>query len=178
MYDQIPVIDFSPFRTGSSEDRKRVADELGGAAENLGFAVIGGHGMAPALGEDLREAALRFFDLPLDEKLRVRRPRNDQNRGYIPFGEETLVRMAGGDGPPDVKEVFAIGPDAAPDTPYFTGESSYPSFAPNLWPPAPADLRPKTLAYWQGMEGVMRMLGEAIAMAMALKACVALRHLW
>ena len=71
--------------------------------------MIGGHDMASGLGEDLREAALRFFDLPLEEKMQVRRPKNDQNRGYIPYGEETLVRMAGGESPPDVKEVFAIG---------------------------------------------------------------------
>lgn len=165
MAQSIPIIDFTAFRTGSEADRIRVARELGNAAENLGFAVIGGHGMAASVGEDLREAGLRFFDLPLEEKLKVRRPRNDQNRGYIPYGEETLVRMAGGDSPPDVKEVFAIGPDDIPDTPYFRGPASYPSFAPNLWPAAPSDLRPKMLAYWRGMEDVMRMVGQALAIA-------------
>jgi isopenicillin N synthase-like dioxygenase len=161
----IPVIDFTAFRSGGPEDRRRVARELGDAAESLGFAVIGGHGMPRTLGEDLREVALRFFDLPLEEKLKVRRPKNDQNRGYIPFGEETLVRMAGGDSPPDVKEVFAIGPDDIPDTAYFRGPGSYPSFAPNLWPEAPVDLRPKMLAYWRGMEEIMRMVGRALALA-------------
>ncbi|MGI9425722.1 MAG: isopenicillin N synthase family dioxygenase [Hyphomicrobiaceae bacterium] len=168
MDEQIPVIDFISFRNGGAADRKRIASELGRAAEGLGFAVIGGHGIAPSIGEDLREAALRFFDLPLEDKLLVRRPKNDQNRGYIPFGEETLVRMAGGDSPPDVKEVFAIGPDGVPNTPYFTGPASYPSFAANLWPDAPGDLQPKMLAYWHGMEGVMRMLGEAIAIALGM----------
>ncbi|GIS87954.1 MAG: hypothetical protein CM1200mP18_06640 [Gammaproteobacteria bacterium] len=61
----------------------------------------------------LRDSALEFFNLPLEEKC-IRRPKNDQNRGYIPYGEETLVRMAGGDSPPDYKEVFAIGPDRFP----------------------------------------------------------------
>ena len=135
----IPIIDFTAFRSGEPDDRRRVARELGDAAESLGFAVIGGHGLPRTLGEDLREVALRFFNLPLEEKLKVRRPKNDQNRGYIPFGEETLVRMAGGNSPPDVKEVFAIGPDDIPDTPYFRGPGSYPSFAPNLWPETPVD---------------------------------------
>ena len=75
------------------------------------------------------------------EKLAVRRPRNDQNRGYIPYGEETLARMHGGDTPPDYKEVFAIGPDDVPATPYYTGPLAYPDFAPNLWPAAPITLR-------------------------------------
>ena len=66
------------------------------------------------------------------EKLAVRRPRNDQNRSYIPYGEETLARMHGGDTPPDYKEVSAIFPDDVPTTPYYTGPLAYPDFAPNL----------------------------------------------
>ena len=166
MADDIPIVDFTGFRDGDAATRRRIGKALGHAAETVGFAVIAGHGVDPKLGHDLRDAGLRFFDLPADEKLTVRRPRDDQNRGYIPYGEETLVRMAGGDSPPDYKEVFAIGPDDVPATPYFTGPGSYPNFAPNLWPAAPADLRPKMLAYWQGMEGLMRMLGSAFCMAL------------
>lgn len=162
----IPIIDLTDFRNGSGGDRKRIAQELGDAAQTLGFAIIGGHGMSPQIGEELRESALRFFDLPLEEKMQVRRPKNDQNRGYIPYGEETLVRMAGGESPPDVKEVFAIGPDDIPDTPYFTGPESYPSFAPNLWLGKPEDLRPKMLAYWRGMEDLMRTIGQGLALSL------------
>jgi len=169
MPQSIPTIDFTRFRSGTIDDRKRTAKELGEAAETLGFAVVGGHGIDPLIGEKLREAGLRFFDLSLEEKIQVRRPRNDQNRGYIPFGEETLVRMAGGDSPPDVKEVFAIGPDNVPDTPYFNGPESYPSFAPNLWPHGPADLRPSMLAYWSAMEDLMRMIGQALALSLDLE---------
>ena len=62
-----------------------------------------------------RCTALDFFDLPIDEKLTVRRPKNDQNRGYIPYGEETLALMHGQVTPADYKEVFAIGPDDVPN---------------------------------------------------------------
>lgn len=166
MSQTIPLVDFARFRSGDAEDRKSIGRALGKAAESLGFAVIVGHGVDPKLGTDLREAALRFFDQPLETKLQVRRPKNDQNRGYIPYGEETLARMAGGESPPDRKEVFAIGPDDHPDTPYFTGPGSYPSFAPNLWPDGPANLKPKMLAYWQAMEGLMRMLGRAFCLGL------------
>jgi isopenicillin N synthase-like dioxygenase len=166
MVERIPVVDLEAFQSGSAAARRAAAAELVSAAETLGFAVIGGHGIDPKVGEDLREVALRFFDQPLEEKMTVRRPRNDQNRGYIPYGEETLVRMAGGDSPPDIKEVFVIGPDDVPDTEYFTGPASYPSFAPNLWPSGPADLRPKMLAYWGAMEGLMRTVGQALALGM------------
>ena len=168
MTDQIPIVDLGAFCDGDSTTRMEIAKQLGIAAETLGFVVIGGHGIDPAIGNTLKDVALRFFDLPRVTKMSVRRPTNDQNRGYIPYGEETLVRMAGGEGPPDYKEVFAVGPDDVPQELYFTGAESYPSFAPNLWPEAPADLRPKMLAYWRQMETLMRVIGEALAIAIDL----------
>ena len=168
MTDRIPVIDLAPFISGDSGARAQVAMELGSAAETLGFAVVAGHGIDPIIGTALRDSALEFFNLPLEEKMTIRRPKNDQNRGYIPYGEETLVRMAGGDSPPDYKEVFAIGPDRVPNEPYFTGPASYPSFAPNLWPTAPENLRSRMLAYWNSMETLMRILAEALAISLSL----------
>ncbi|MCS5583292.1 MAG: 2-oxoglutarate and iron-dependent oxygenase domain-containing protein, partial [Pseudomonadales bacterium] len=114
MTDRIPVIDLAPIISGDSGVKTQAAMELGSAAQTLGFAVIAGHGINPTIGTELRDTALQFFDLPLEEKMVIRRPKNDQNRGYIPYGEETLVRMAGGDSPPDYKEVFSIGPDSVP----------------------------------------------------------------
>lgn len=168
MPDAIPVIDISALQSDDAGRRLDAALRLVAAAEDLGFAVLSGHGVSPALGDELRDAGLRFFDRPAEEKLRIRRPRNDQNRGYIPYGEETLVRMSGGDSPPDIKEVFAIGPDAFPDEPYFTGPESYPNFAPNLWPEQPQDLRPRMLAYWRAMEGLMRRIARGLALGMDL----------
>ena len=168
MTDRIPIIDLAPFISGDSGARTQVAMELGSAAETLGFAVVAGHGIDPIVGTALRNSALEFFDLPLEEKMAIRRPKNDQNRGYIPYGEETLVRMAGGDSPPDYKEVFAIGPDYFPNESYFTGPGSYPSFAPNLWPAAPENLRPRMLTYWKSMETLMRIIAEGLAIALSL----------
>ena len=168
MADRIPVIDLAPIISGDSGAKIQVAMELGSAAQTLGFAVVAGHGIDPIIGTALRDVALGFFDLPLEEKIVIRRPKNDQNRGYIPYGEETLVRMAGGDSPPDYKEVFAIGPDNIPDEPYFTGPGSYPSFAPNLWPVAPINLRSCMLAYWEKMEALMRTIAEALAISLSL----------
>ena len=114
----IPVIDLSPFRKGTSDHKKKVAEAVALAWEKIGFLVIEGHGIDPAEGSQLYNSAIIFFDRSLDEKLVVRRHRNDQNRGYIAYGEETLARMHGGNTPLDYKEVFAIGPDDVPSTEY------------------------------------------------------------
>ena len=79
----IPVIDLSPFRKGTSNHKKKVAEAIASAWEKIGFLVIEGHGIDPVEGSQLYKSAMRSFDLSLDEKLALRRPRNDQNRGYI-----------------------------------------------------------------------------------------------
>jgi len=166
MGQDIPVIDVSPFRSGDAVSRRRVADSIADACESLGFIVVSGHGVPAADGAALRKAGLDFFDLPLDEKLAVRRPRNDQNRGYIPYGEETLAKMHGQVTPADYKEVFAIGPDDVPDEPYYTCDLAYPDFAPNLWPARQSNLRKAMLAYYDGMLRLANLLGEAYAVAL------------
>ncbi len=165
---EVPIIDLAPFRDGGAADRERVAAQVAKACETLGFLVVSGHGVPAADGEALYRAAREFFDRPLAEKLAVRRPRNDQNRGYIPYGEETLAKMSGVVTPADYKEVFAIGPDDVPDEPYYTGPLAYPDFAPNLWPDGSPGLRPAMLAYYDGMVDLARLLGHAYAVALGM----------
>jgi isopenicillin N synthase-like dioxygenase len=98
----------------------------------------------------------------------VKRPRPEQNRGYIPHGDERLARLHGNETPADLKEMFAIGPYDLPDDPYFTGPAAYPSFAANLWPARPASLRPALEAYWRGVEGLARTLCCVFALALDL----------
>ena len=57
MTDQIPVIDLTSFPRGDRATRVRVAKKLGSAAETLGFVVISGHGIDPAIGTLLKVPA-------------------------------------------------------------------------------------------------------------------------
>lgn len=164
----IPLIDLEPLRSGGPSARAAVVAEVRAACEETGFLVVGGHGVGRGTVQRLDQQARLFFDLPLDEKLAVRRPRNDQNRGYIPYGEETLARMHGCDTPADFKEVFAIGPFDLPDDPYYSAPDAYPSFAPNLWPPGSPGLRSAMIDYWREMEVLMRCLARAFALALDL----------
>ena len=76
--------------------------------------------------------------------------------------------MHGGVTPPDYKEVFAIGPDAVPDTEYYTCALAYPDFAPNLWPARPAGLKPAMTAYYDGVLNLARLLAHAYAVALGM----------
>lgn len=145
-----------------------IAREVRHACEATGFFAITGHGVPVAAITELVAQAYAFFDRPMSEKLAVKRPRPEQNRGYIGPGEERLARLRGDETPPDLKELYTVGPFDTPDTPYFTGPAAYPSFAPNLWPERPAGLRPALEAYWQELVRVARLLCRVFANALDL----------
>jgi isopenicillin N synthase-like dioxygenase len=170
MAETFPIIDITALLQPDASRRQRadVAAEIDAACRSIGFFGVRGHGVAAERIRALYAAAYAFFDLPLDEKRKVARPRPEQNRGYIPYGDETLARLAGRETPPDLKELFAIGPFDLPDEPYFTGPAAYPSLAPNRWPERPAELAPALKAYWHDVERLAWALCGAYADALGL----------
>ena len=164
----IPVFDLQRFASEDPAEVARAARELDDICCDIGFLVIRNHGVSEGTQTALYDAGRAFFDLPLEAKMTVRRPHHEQNRGYIPYGEETLVRMHGGDSPPDFKEVFAIGPFDHPDDEYHSHELSYPNFAPNLWPGALPALEPAMKAYYLAVEDLSRRLARCMAVALGL----------
>jgi isopenicillin N synthase-like dioxygenase len=162
----VPVIDLAPFATGSPAARRAVAAEVGRACADIGFFTVVGHGVPAALVERMARVSRAFFDLPLEDKLRVKRPRPEQSRGYIGIGDENLAYSRGDTGATDLKEFFAIGPVDVPDEPYYRRPEAYPSFAPNVWPERPHGFREAWTAYYRAMEGLagitMRLLARAL----------------
>ena len=170
MSSDVPVIDLGPLSEGqaSATVLLDIVRQVASACAETGFFAVTGHRVPRAVITDLVAQSYAFFDLPLAEKLAVRRPRPEQNRGYIGPGEERLARLRGDETPPDLKELYTIGPFDLPDTPYFTGPAAYPSFAPNLWPRRPEWLRPALQAYWHELNRVARILCRIFAEALAL----------
>ena len=164
MLTTVPVIDIAPFMQGSSVGKQAVAAEVGRACTDIGFFSIVGHGVPEALVARMYDVSRRFFDLPFSEKLAVKRLRPEQSRGYIGFGDENLAYSLGKEAVTDLKEFFAIGPVEVPDEDYYRRAAAYPSFAPNLWPAEPAELR----AVWTDYYRALERLGEAIMRIFAL----------
>jgi isopenicillin N synthase-like dioxygenase len=61
----VPVIDLGAARRGRHAERRRLAEAIDAACRETGFFAITGHGVAPALVDDLRRCAHAFFALPL-----------------------------------------------------------------------------------------------------------------
>jgi len=164
----IPVVDVAPLASDVEGDRRAVARAIERACEEIGFFSVIGHGVDRALVRRMYDVSRAFFDLPMADKQRVRRPRPEQSRGYIGRGEENLAYAIGRD-TTDMKEFFAIGPIDVPDEPYYTAPAAYPSFAPNLWPERPAELRQVYTDYYRAMERLAARLMGAFALALDLR---------
>lgn len=165
---QVPIIDVGPFRLGGTVGRHEVADQVGRAIADIGFLVITGHGVDPALIASVQQVSRTFFDLPLAEKMRVGRPAIDVARGYIPIEAESIGRSRNVETPGDLNESLMIGPvDVAADR-YFSASEAGRHFAPNLWPAEPSDLRGRYVAYYRAMGSLAAELMAMFALALDL----------
>jgi isopenicillin N synthase-like dioxygenase len=167
MLTKVPVIDVAPFLAGTAADQQGVVREVGRACEEIGFFTVVGHGVEEKLVQRMTDVSRAFFALPLAEKLEVKRPRPEQSRGYIGIGDEHLAYGIG-QRTTDLKEFFAIGPVDVPDEEYYTCPAAYPSFAPNVWPTRPAELRAVFTEYYRTMERLAAHLMRVFAIALDL----------
>jgi isopenicillin N synthase-like dioxygenase len=166
MHTTVPLVDLGPsFRDAAG--RRETARAIGRACEDIGFFTVVGHGVSEALVREMADVSRAFFDLPLAAKRAVARPRPEQSRGYIGLGDENLAYGLGAD-TTDLKEFFAMGPPDVPSTEYYTCAAAYPSFAPNVWPAEPAELRRVWTAYYRAMEGLAAHLMGLFALALEL----------
>lgn len=84
------------------------------------------HGLKESLQSDLFEQCTQFFDLPLEEKMKILADKN--NRGYTPYKEETLSPLTQSSG--DTKEGLYFGREISSEDP----EAAKPLHGPNQWP--------------------------------------------
>ena len=88
---EIPLIDLSTI-DGSVEQKSLLASELRHAAEGLGFFYIQNHGIPANVISDALECAKKFFDQPLEEKMKVSSRQNISRNGYSQTGSSQINR--------------------------------------------------------------------------------------
>ena len=88
-----------------------VIDDVRRACEETGFLIVTGHGIDPMLVEQIDAVSRVFFDLPLEEKLRLRDGELKPDRPiYRPVKSESLGATAGDRRRGDLKESLDYGP--------------------------------------------------------------------
>jgi isopenicillin N synthase-like dioxygenase len=90
---RIQTCDMQKFFHGGEQGRARFANELGEALEGIGFAILTGHGIDPALYEEAELMVKRFFETT-DPKKRtpyLAKRQGSVNQGYFPIKETTII---------------------------------------------------------------------------------------
>jgi isopenicillin N synthase-like dioxygenase len=154
----VPIVDLSA---------PDAADAVGAACERVGFLTVVGHGVDAAVLDATWDTAMSFFDLPLEEKLRVAMPRPGYPYGYSPVAGETLAASLGNRSHPDLKESFAIGP-VTPAMHSFTDPDEEFAWSPNLWPATPPALRTAWTASYLALADLAARLLRTMADALEL----------
>ena len=70
-FETIPEVDFTPMNSPSLSDRKALAQQVGAAFRDSGFLYARNHGISEELQANLTRVIKEFFDLPLEEKMKV-----------------------------------------------------------------------------------------------------------
>jgi isopenicillin N synthase-like dioxygenase len=164
----IPVIDISPFKNGDATARKRVVEQVAQACIEIGFLIISRHGVPSSTIQNVVTTSKTFFALDSKEKGKVARPRPEIIRGYGGMESEGLAYTQDEETPPDLKEVFDLGPTDVPNTEYYRSVAAGVHFADNLWPSNPPGFRDIYTDYFHRMESLALEMIHIFATALDL----------
>lgn len=90
---RIKTCDLRQFFDAGDSGKESFAQELGGALQGIGFAVLTGHGIDERLYSEGQNKIRDFFEsTPLEEKMRFKAERfGSVNQGYFPIKETSII---------------------------------------------------------------------------------------
>ena len=171
-FSEIPVIDISGLYSTDLADQQRVANELGHAAQHVGFFYIKGHSIPLEHIEKLKAQTKAFFDLSFEEKMQYYAGKfGIKHRGYVPPGEErpetlTHPELANTPNKTDNKEAFDLSWDLDENDPDVIAKK--PMHGSNVWADLP-NFKTDISQYYQDVIGLGRVLLRGFELALGLE---------
>ena len=159
--EHVPIVDFAPFLEGSASGKKAVASAIRQAAESVGFLYLSGHGVDPTVINAAFAASRRFFELPVEERLKVKV--NSAHRGFIQMSNATVP----GGTKPSMNESFLAGLDLGPQDPEVIANT--PLHGPNQWPDGLSGFREAVETYQVAMSRLGHQVLRAFALALEIE---------
>ena len=154
----IPVLDLSTARQPYGPFSPEFIEELRNATHNVGFFQLTGYGASPGQAEDLLAVIKRFFDLPLEERMKLDNRLSPHFRGYTRMGTEVTQGRA------DAREQIDYSPERDPVPDYPADQPFWLLQGHNQWPDeALPELKQAAMAWADLMSAVGMELMRAIA---------------
>jgi isopenicillin N synthase-like dioxygenase len=159
----IPVLDLSTARQPYGSFSPEFIEQLRYATHNVGFFQVTGYGGTPGQAEHLLDVVRRFFNLPLEERLKLDNRLSPHFRGYTRMGTEVTQGRA------DAREQIDYSPERKPVHDYPADQPYWLLQGPNLWPDESCpDLKPAAMEWAELMSAVGMELLRAIAVSLQL----------
>lgn len=111
----------------SNSDEAALAKLVREACTKVGFFYVINHGLDDEMAEVFKQSK-KFFDLPVEEKMKSAYDKNPNYRGYTPYLSERLGGRKQTDA--DLKEGYYMSEDISPND----VRSRLPLHGPNVWP--------------------------------------------
>ncbi|KAK5111764.1 hypothetical protein LTR62_004684 [Meristemomyces frigidus] len=168
-FASIPAVDFAQMWSDSLNDRKEVALHVGKAFREVGFLYAVNHGISEDIQARTFAVTKEFFELPLEEKMKIHLNKSPAIKGYEALLETRLDDTTRGDN----KEAINFSDDPYdPDhgcPPDFDKSYYPPGPGPiNQWPQKPSNFRSIMNEYRTAMSDFARRLVRIIALSLDL----------
>lgn len=153
---EIPVINLTD---SEAENALRIAS----ACENHGFFCVSHHGVSTELQSELDRLSREFFELPLEEKMKIHmRLGGSAWRGFFPVGEELTS------GQPDLKEGLYLGENL--DDTDERVQANWPLHGKNLYPETIKNFNAVVENYMAAMTILAHRLMRLVSLSLNLEA--------
>lgn len=161
--DTIPVLDLGAARQAGGTFSPDFIEQLRHATHDVGFFQVTGYGGRPGQAGELLDIVRRFFDLPLEERMKLDNRLSPHFRGYTRMGTEVTQGRA------DAREQIDYSPEREPVRDFPADQPYWLLQGPNLWPDdALPELEPAAMDWADLMSGVGMELLRAIAVSLEL----------
>jgi isopenicillin N synthase-like dioxygenase len=155
----IPSVDLKDFTHGDAESRRKFVADLGAAFSQVGFVAVKNHGLTDETTAKLYQEVKKFFDLPLEAKLKYEIKELAGQRGYTSWGRE----HAKGQNEADLKEFWHFGQDVTDNDPI---QTEYPD---NIFTDELPEFNQIGMQVYKQLEEAGRQLLRAIAIYLNLE---------
>ncbi|KAK6924025.1 Isopenicillin N synthase-like, Fe(2+) 2OG dioxygenase domain [Dillenia turbinata] len=163
-FKSIPIIDISPLfakcddpKMAEDQGVSEVVQQLDQACREAGFFYVKGHGIPGSLIKEVRNVTHQFFDLPYEEKLKIKMSAATGFRGYQRVGENITK------GTPDMHEAIDCYREVKQGMYGDLGKTMEGS---NLWPADPANFKSLMEEYISLCTELSRKILRGIALAL------------